>query len=122
MGSYGARMSRRRSGYHPLESTNAPRWLVVRSMHGTVLEARRLGDGEHLQRVFVAEILRRIDAGWRVGEFSSAAAMFFCEKESERCVVSIDSTHPLEEQAYGAAHLAGAPVNPQPRPAATRRR
>jgi hypothetical protein len=51
MRSYGARMARRHSGYNPLEITRAPRWLVVRSMHGTLLEARRLSDGEHLQPV-----------------------------------------------------------------------
>jgi hypothetical protein len=109
-------MSRRRSAYNPLETTTAPRWLVVRSMHGTVLEARRLVDGEHLQRVFVAEILRRLDAGWRVGEFSSAAAMFFCEKDTDRCVVTIDPTNPHEAPPTGAAHLGGASVNSLPRP------
>jgi galactose mutarotase-like enzyme len=38
-------MVRRHTAFKPLEPTSAPRWYVVRSMHGTVIESRELPAG-----------------------------------------------------------------------------
>src|ERR1035441_859995 len=69
-------MIRRRATFDPLEPTREPRWLVVRNMHGALLEARSLSPGSDLKRAFVALMLEWIDAGWQLGEFSSTTGTF----------------------------------------------
>ena len=103
-------MIRRRAVHDPLERTAEPRWYVVRSMHGTVLESRRLPDGADLKRAFLTAMLRWLDDGWRLGEFSSTSAAFFCDKNPERRMVSIDPTDPYDVPMYGGAHLGGCPT------------
>ncbi len=103
-------MTRRRTAHDPLEPTGAPRWYVVRSMHGTVIESRELPSGADLKRAFVAAMLQWIDAGWNLGEFSSASASFFCDRSPERRMVSIDPTDPHDVPMYGGAHLSGCPT------------
>lgn len=103
-------MARRRTAHDPLEPTVAPRWYVVRSMHGTVIESRELPCGADLKRAFVAAMLQWIDAGWNLGEFSSASATFFCDRNPERRIVSIDPTDPHDVPMYGGAHLSGCPT------------
>lgn len=101
-------MASRRTAYNPLETSPAPRWYVVRSMHGTVIEARPLAAGTDLTRVFVLALLAWLDEGWSIGEFSSAAAAFFCQRGVERLMVSIDPNNPHEARRSGAGHLSGA--------------
>jgi hypothetical protein len=84
----------RRSVYDPLEPTSEPRWYVVRNMHQAVLEARQLPLGADLKRAFVAAILEHIDAGWRLGEFSSRSSTFFCDKGGHRRMVEISPSDP----------------------------
>jgi hypothetical protein len=74
----------RRNVFDPLETTQEPRWYVVRNMHGAVLEARPLPVGSDLKRAFMAAMLERIDAGWRIAEFSSTGGTFFCTRGGER--------------------------------------
>jgi hypothetical protein len=100
-------MVRRRALHDPLEPSSEPRWYVVRSMHGTVLESRRLPDGADLKRTFLTAMLQWLDDGWRLGEFSSASASFFCDRNPERRMVSIDPTDPYDVPMYGGAHLGG---------------
>jgi hypothetical protein len=90
---YRFRMARRHV-YDPLEPTTEPRWYVVRNMHQAVLEARPLPLGADLKRAFVAAILEYIDAGWRLGDFSSRSGTFFCTKDSERRMVEISPSNP----------------------------
>ena len=98
-------MVRRRSSHDPLEATGQPRWYVVRSMHGMVIESRQLPIGTDLKRTFVAAMLEWIDAGWHLKEFSSASAAFFCDRNPDRRMVSIDPTDPHDVPMYGGAHL-----------------
>jgi hypothetical protein len=110
-------MPRRRHVIDPLEPTLAPRWYVVRSMYGTVIESHELASGTDLKREFIAAMLQWIDAGWRLGEFSSVSATFFCDRQpsdrhpgdrsAERRMVSIDPTDPHDVPMYGGAHLGG---------------
>jgi len=102
-------MVRRRQTHDPLATTDQPRWYVVRSMHGTVIETRRLAAGTHLKRAFLMAMVEWIDNGWTLNEFSSASAAFFCDRESQRRMVSIDPTDPDEVPMYGGAHLGGCP-------------
>ena len=60
-------------------------------------------------RAFLAAIIRWIDEGWRVKEFSSTSATFFCDRQTERRMVSIDPTDPHDVPMYGGAHLGGCP-------------
>jgi hypothetical protein len=102
-------MVRRRPLHDPLEPTQEPRWYVVRSMHGTVIEARQLPGGTNLKRAFLSAMIEWIDDGWTVKEFSSSAAAFFCDRSPERRMISIDPTDPHDVPMYGGAHLAGCP-------------
>jgi hypothetical protein len=101
----------RRNVFDPLEPTREPRWYTVRNMHGALLEARRLADGCDLKRALVAAMLAHIDAGWRLGEFSSTGGTFFCTRGVERRMVSITPTDPGQLPGYGASHLTVSPGN-----------
>jgi hypothetical protein len=99
-------MTHRRNTFDPLEPTKEPRWVVVRNMHGALLEARGLSPGSDLKRAFVVLMLEWIDAGWRLGEFSSTAGTFFCTRGVERRMISIMPGDPgdarMDRPAHGA--------------------
>ena len=103
-------MVRRRGTYNPLEPTAAPRWLVVRSMHGTIIESRQLSAETNLKRAFIAAMLDWLDSGWSIGEFSSGSGTFFCDRSPDRRMVSIDPTDPHDVPMNGAAHLSRCPT------------
>jgi hypothetical protein len=98
-------MVRRRAAFHPLDPSPAPRWYVVRSMHGGIVESRPLVAGANLTHVFITAMLAWMEGGWTISEFSSTSATFFCTRDPERRMVSIDPTDPREVQMYGASHL-----------------
>jgi hypothetical protein len=100
-------MVRRRAAFHPLDPSPAPRWYVVRSMHGGIVESRPLVAGANLTHVFITAMLAWMEGGWTISEFSSTSATFFCTRDPERRMVSIDPTDPHEVQMYGASHLSG---------------
>ena len=102
-------MVRRRNAHDPLGADRAPRWYVVRSMHGTVIESRELPTGADVKREFIVAMLQWLDDGWKLGEFSSASATLFCDRNPERRMVSIDPTDPHEVPMYGGAHLGRCP-------------
>jgi hypothetical protein len=87
-------MVRKRSTFDPLQPTAAPRWHVVRSMQGTVIESHKVPAGTDLKRLFIELMLESIEAGWQLGEFSSTSGTFFCNRNPERRMVSIDPTDP----------------------------
>jgi hypothetical protein len=100
-------MVRQRQRLDPLEPTAEPRWYVVRSMHGAIIESRQLPAGADLKRAFLVAMLEWLDAGWTLTEFSSASAAFFCVRNPERRMISIDPTNPHDVPMYGGAHLGG---------------
>jgi hypothetical protein len=100
-------MVRRRAVFNPLEPSPAPRWYVVRSMHGAIIESRPLVAGANLTHVFITAMLAWMEGGWTISEFSSTSATFFCTRDPERRMVSIDPTDPFEPPMYGASHLSG---------------
>jgi hypothetical protein len=81
---------------------------VVNAVEG-VLEAGALGAGSDLKRVFVVAMLERIDAGWRLGEFSSRGGSFFCARGRERRQDGIEAPDPGRPIGYGASHLTESP-------------
>jgi hypothetical protein len=99
----------RRNVLDPLESTREPRWYTVRNMHGALMEVRRLAAGSDLKRTLLVAMLDHIDAGWRLGEFSSTGGTFFCMRGVERRMVSITPSDPGAEHKYGASHLTESP-------------
>jgi hypothetical protein len=98
-------MVRRRAAFNPLEPSPAPRWYVVRSMHGAIMDSRPLVCGANLTHVFITAMLAWMEGGWTISEFSSASATFFCTRGLERRMVSIDPTDPCEPSMSGASHL-----------------
>ena len=62
-----------------------------------MLEVRALAAGCDLKRVFGAAMLERIDAGWKLGEFSSRSVHFFCTKIVELQTVENSPTDPWIE-------------------------
>jgi hypothetical protein len=76
-------------------------------MCGTLIESRELAGGADLKRVFVTSILEWMNAGWSIGEFSSASATFFANRLLERRMVSVAASDPSEVPVYGGAHLGG---------------
>jgi hypothetical protein len=99
----------RRSVFDPLEPSREPRWYVVRGLHNVLLESRLLPAGSDLKRIFVVALLDHIDAGWKIGEFSSTSGTFFCTRGPERRMVSITPSVPGTEHRYGASHLTESP-------------
>ena len=101
--SYRARMVRKRSAFDPLKQSAGPHWHVVRSRQGALLESHRVAPGTDLKRLFVELILRAMDEGWEVGEFSSVAGTFFCDKYPDRRMVTISPTDPKDDRGslYG---------------------
>jgi hypothetical protein len=79
-------------------------------MHGALIETQPLPPGADLKRAFIEAMLRWMQDGWSIGEFSSASASFFCTRPPERRMVSIDPTDPYEVPMYGGAHLGGCPT------------
>ncbi len=76
-------------------------------MHGSVIESRELSPGADLKHVFVTAMLAWMDAGWQIGEFSSASETFFCTRAHDRRAVSIVPINPHDMPMHGAAHLGG---------------
>ena len=100
-------MVRRRAAFNPLAPSPAPRWYVVRSMHGSVLDSRPLVGDANLTQVFITAMLAWMEGGWTISEFSSTSATFFCIRNLERRMVSIDPTDPFDPPVSGASHLSG---------------
>lgn len=100
-------MVRRRSVYNPLDPTMTPRWYVVRSMHGAIVESRPLVANANLTHVFLTAMLAWMEGGWQISEFSSSSATFFCTRGTDRRMVSIDPTDPHDVPMYGGAHFSG---------------
>ena len=93
----------RRALFDPLQSSSEPRWYVVRSAYGAVLEKRTIDAGTDLKRLFAHALIEWIDAGWSVGEFSSCAGTFFCTRGIEQRTVAIQSTDPDSERGHGGS-------------------
>jgi len=89
-------MVRRRAAYNPLAPSTAARWYVVRSMHGTVIESRPLVAHADLMHVFITAMLAWLEGGWTINEFTSTSGCFFCSRNGERRMVSIDPSDPHE--------------------------
>jgi hypothetical protein len=102
-------MVRRRCEFDPLEVISKPRWYVVWSMHGKVIESRQLAARADLKREFVAALVTWVNDGWQVGEFASASGTFFCDRNPERRMVSIEPTDPNNTPAIGSGYFGGCP-------------
>jgi hypothetical protein len=97
-----------RTLYGPLGLTKGQHWYVARDRLNAVIEAWLLVSGSDPKRV-VAAMLERIDAGSKLGEFSSRGGSFFCTRGVERCQAGIEAADPARPIRYGAAHLTESP-------------
>lgn len=77
--------------------------------HARALEYCLLPVGSDLKRALVVALLEWVDAGWRLGEFSSMGDAFFCTRAAERSIVSITPSAPDHLHNYGASHQAESP-------------
>ena len=98
-------MVRRRAAFNPLQPTLAPRWYVVRTMHGSIIESRPVVAGANLTHLFITAMLAWMGGGWAISEFSSTSGTFFCSRDAERRMVSIDPPDPHDVPLYGGSHL-----------------
>jgi hypothetical protein len=88
------RAMRRRTLPEPLKPTNAPTWLVVRDGLNHLVESRQLPPGTELRAVLVATREQRIAAGWSADEIGRTVSFFFCARDGERHMVSIEYRQP----------------------------
>jgi hypothetical protein len=58
-------------------------WIVAEDPWQRILDVKPLEPGTDLIRVFLTELLKYHDAGWRLNEFSAYGAYFFATKEGE---------------------------------------
>jgi hypothetical protein len=60
-----------------------PTWIVAENSWHKILEMRSLPAGSDLMTVFIRELLRYHEQGWRLNEFSAFSASFYATKEYE---------------------------------------
>jgi hypothetical protein len=92
-----------------LGPSKSARWLEVRTMTAALIQSHRLPDGIDITREFVEAILRHIDDGWRVPEFSSRAAVFKAVRGTEARMIHVVLAEPGTAPGFGAAHLVSSP-------------
>jgi hypothetical protein len=105
-------MVRRANTCDPLEATAAPRWHVVRTMHGLVVESHRIASDADLKRFFIETMLKWIDVGWKISEFTLTSGAFFCTRGNERRMVTISPSDPTVEphSVYGNSSPGACPT------------
>jgi hypothetical protein len=85
---------RRRTRPDPLQPVPAPAWLVVRNQCSQVIDSRRLEPSADLRSILVAAHAERIASGWCADDIGDRIGFFFCKRESERLLVSIEFRPP----------------------------
>ena len=65
------------------DENRLPSWFVVENPWHKLLEVRPLPPGTDLLRMFLVELLKYHDAGWRLSRFNSDAGYFFATKAYE---------------------------------------
>lgn len=96
-----ASVIRRRSTFQPLARSSDPRWLVMRTVYGAVIEAHRIEPQTDLVRAFLAALLEQIDAGWTAGDFTSSAAVVRLSRGRECRLLTIERQDPSEPVGRG---------------------
>ncbi len=104
-------MSRRRVRFDPLATADRPRWLVVKDMHGSVIDSTLIAAGADLHGLMATTIRARQSDGWSV-ENDGSYGFLFCHKAGVRRMVAIVQVDPAEPAA-GA--YAAQPVTAQRR-------
>ena len=81
-------------------------------MHESIVESHSIPTGTDLKRLLIESMLKWIDAGWQIPEFSSTTGTFFCTRQNERRIVSISPTDPhvAPTPMYGIARQGGCPT------------
>lgn len=85
---------RKRKLPEPFQPTSEPTWLVVRNQLSQVVESTALAPYTDLRAVLTAARQDRIAAGWAAEEIGQCCRFFFCTRESERLLVSIEARRP----------------------------
>jgi hypothetical protein len=98
----------RRSSYDPLAVSTEPRWLVVRNMHSSILEQRVLRPGDDLRGAFAKALAAHVDDGWQLETFSSSLACGFCQRGTERRVITIEAEDPTRPNGASRRRMPGA--------------
>jgi hypothetical protein len=93
-------MGIRRGRPDALETTDEPRWLVVRDRVSRPIEYHVLAAGADLRAAMAAKQAQLTTAGWRVDPIPKKCGFFFADRDTERVCVSVESFEP----ASGAAH------------------
>lgn len=86
----------RRSRHDPFASVNEKTWLVMRGPFRDALEFRELAPGADRRACLTGEWERLQAAGWVVEPLSDTWSGFFCSRDGQRCLVSIERYDPRE--------------------------
>ena len=87
-------MGVRRGRADPLDTTDEPRWLVVRDRVSRPLEFVALAAGANLRAALAAKQAKLTATGWRVDVIARKCAFFFADHDNERVCVSIECFEP----------------------------
>jgi hypothetical protein len=85
---------RRRGRHDPLQSNAFATWLVMRNPLSQVVECEEIEPGADLRAVLANARADRIADGWLAEEIGDRLAFFFCQRSSERLLVSIEFRKP----------------------------
>ncbi len=96
-------MIRCRAAFDALQKTSQTCWLTVRTCTGSLLEVRQLAPETDLVRAFLAAMLELIDAGGRIGEFSSGGGAVRHSRGLETRMLAIEVADPEEGGRHGPA-------------------
>lgn len=88
--------------FNALERSTDPRWLTKRAFTGALLDAQRLEPGADVVRAFLAAMLELLDAGWVLGEFSSAGAVVRYSRGSEQRLLTVEHVDPEHRGSVAA--------------------
>jgi hypothetical protein len=90
--------SRRRSRFDSLATSDRPRWLVVKDMHGSVIDSTMIAAGADLHELMAAMIRTRKADGWTV-ENDGSYGFVFCHKAGVRRMVALVQVDPTQPTA-----------------------
>jgi hypothetical protein len=94
-------MGTRRGRPDALDTTDEPRWLVVRDRASRPLEYQALPAGSDLRATMAAKHAQLRTAGWRVEAIPTKCGFFFADRDNERVCVSVECFEPALTAANG---------------------
>jgi hypothetical protein len=83
-----------RTRYNAMAPVPQTTWLVVQDLYRTTLYVRELPPNTDPRMVMIEAMARSIGKGWEVEELPGVIPTYFCRKDGDRRMVSINRRHP----------------------------